>query len=113
MIKTLATVAILIATIAITSNLSSPYTSQQALAQGNVTQEATSAANQTGEEMQSGMTNTTQEAKSAGNQTGEEAQSAMNKTGEEGQSMLNQTGEGAQSLMNKAGETLQNINPFK
>ena len=91
MFKILTTVAIIIATIAITSNLSSPSASQQALAQGNVTQETTSAANQ----------------------TGEEAQSAMNKTGEEGQSMLNQTGEGAQSLMNKAGETLQNINPFK
>jgi hypothetical protein len=113
MFKILTAVAILIATIAITSILSSPSTSQQALAQGNVTLEATSAANQTGEEMQSGMANTTQEAKSAGNQTGEEAQSAMNKTGEEGQSTLNQTGEGAQSLMNKAGETLQNINPFK
>jgi type II secretory pathway pseudopilin PulG len=113
MFKVLTTTAIIIVTIAITSILSSLSTSQQALAQGNVTQETTSAANQTGEEMQSGMANTTQEAKSAGNQTGEEMQSGMNKTGEEGQSMLNQTGEGAQSLMDKAGETLQNINPFK
>jgi hypothetical protein len=67
------------------------FTFQQALAQDNVTQEASSAANQTGEEMQSGMANTTQEAKSAGNQTGE----------------------GAQSLMNQTGEALENINPFK
>jgi hypothetical protein len=52
---------------------------------------ATQAANQTGEKMQSGMTNVTQESKSAANQTGEK-----------GQSMLNQTG-----------ETLQKINPFK
>jgi hypothetical protein len=52
---------------------------------------ATQAANQTGEQMQSGMENVTQESKSAGN-----------KTGEEGQSMLNQ-----------AGEALQQINPFK
>jgi hypothetical protein len=66
------------------------------------TDNASQAANQTGEQMQSGMTNVTQESKSAANQTGEE-----------GQSMLNQTGETAQSLMNKTGETLQQINPFK
>jgi hypothetical protein len=54
---------------------------------GNATQRA----NQTGEQMQSGMENVTQESKSAGN-----------KTGEEGQSMLNE-----------AGEALQQINPFK
>jgi hypothetical protein len=66
------------------------------------TDNATQAANQTGEQMQSGMANVTQESKSAGNQTGEE-----------GQSMLNQTGETAQSLMNQTGEALQQINPFK
>jgi hypothetical protein len=105
---------LLAAAIAIPSMLSTPIsTAHQALAQSNVTQEASSSANQTGEEMQSGMANTTQEAKSAGNQTGEKAQSAMNQTGEKAQSMLNQTGEGAQSLMNKTGEALQNINPFK
>jgi hypothetical protein len=87
MLNTITTVAILLA---ITSILSSLSTFHHALAQGNATQEVTSAANQTGEEMQSGMANTTQEAKSAGNQTGEEAQSAMNKTG----------------------EALENINPF-
>jgi biopolymer transport protein ExbB/TolQ len=110
MFKTITIVAILLA---ITSVLSSPSIFQQALPQGNATQEAASAANQTGEEMQSGMANTTQEARSAGNQTGEEAQTAMNKTGEQGQSLLNQTGEGAQSLMNQTGEALENINPFK
>jgi DNA anti-recombination protein RmuC len=88
------------------------------------TDNASQAANQTGEQMQSGMTNMTQESKSAANQTGEQMQSGMtnvtqesksaaNQTGEEGQSMLNQTGETAQSLMNKTGETLQQINPFK
>jgi hypothetical protein len=61
MFKIITTVAILLA---ITSILSSHSTFQQAQAQGNVTQEATSAANQTGEEMQSGMANTTQEARS-------------------------------------------------
>ena len=55
------------------------------------TNNATQAASQTGEQMQSGMSNVTQESKSAGNQTGEK-----------GQSMLNQ-----------AGEALQQINPFK
>jgi hypothetical protein len=112
MFKNVTAMAVLIATMAIMSIHSSLSTFQQAQAQGNVTQEAISAANQTGEEMQSGMANTTQEARSAGNQTGEEAQSAMNKTGEEGQSLLNQTGEGAQSLMNQTGEALENINPF-
>lgn len=55
------------------------------------TNNATQAANQTGEQMQSGMSNVTQESKSAGNQTGETAQ----------------------SLMNQTGEALQQINPFK
>ena len=55
------------------------------------TNNATQAANQTGEQMQSGMENVTQESKSAGNQTGETAQ----------------------SLMNQTGEALQQINPFK
>lgn len=43
---------------------------------------ATQAANQTGEKMQSGMENVTQESKSAGNQTGEEGQSMLNQAGE-------------------------------
>ena len=55
------------------------------------TNNATQAASQTGEQMQSGMSNVTQESKSAGNQTGETAQ----------------------SLMNQTGEALQQINPFK
>jgi hypothetical protein len=108
MFKIISGVVILLAVTSILSSLS-----HQALAQGNATQEATSAANQTGEEMQSGTANTTQEARSAGNQTGEEAQTVMNQTGEKGQSLLNQTGEGAQSLMNQTGEALENINPFK
>jgi hypothetical protein len=45
------------------------------------TDNATQAANQTGEKMQSGMANVTQESKSAGNQTGEEGQSMLNQTG--------------------------------
>jgi hypothetical protein len=62
-ISTISTVIVMIAaTIAMTSILSSPSSSLQALAQGNVTQEDASSANQTGEQMQSGMTNTTQEA---------------------------------------------------
>jgi hypothetical protein len=103
--STISAVAVLVAasTVAIRSILPSSFlSSQQAYAQSNVTQEAASSANQTGEEMQSGMANTTQEAKSSANQTGEKAQSTMNKTGEEGQSMMDQTG-----------EALQNINPFK
>ena len=55
------------------------------------TDNATQAANQTGEQMQSGMSNVTQESKSAAKQTGEEGQSFMNQTG----------------------EALQQINPFK
>ena len=55
------------------------------------TDNASQAANQTGEKMQSGMTNATQGLKSGANQTGEKGQSMMNKTG----------------------ETLQKINPFK
>jgi hypothetical protein len=91
------------AAVAITSIFPSPLsTSFEALAQNNVTQDGASSANQTGEQMQSGMANTTQEAKSSGSQAGEKAQSAMNQTGEKGQSMLGQ-----------AGETLQNINPLK
>jgi hypothetical protein len=103
-ISTISAAAVLIAAaVAITSIFSSPLsTSFEALAQNNVTQEAASSANQTGEQMQSGMANTTQEAKSSGSQAGEKAQSAMNQTGEKGQSMLGQ-----------AGEALQNINPFK
>jgi hypothetical protein len=102
--STISAAAVLIAaTVAITSIFSSPLsTSFEALAQNNVTQEAASSANQTGEQMQSGMANTTQEAKSSGSQAGEKAQSAMNQTGEKGQSMLGQ-----------AGEALQNINPLK
>ena len=95
-ILAISTIAVLLTTTALAMTSIPSY--QPALAQGNATQEA----NQTGEQMQSGMANTTQEAKSAGNQTGEK-----------GQSMLNQTGEGAQSLMNQTGEALQNINPFK
>lgn len=95
-ISTTSAIVILLATTAFAITSIPSY--HPALAQGNATQEA----NQTGEQMQSGMANTTQEAKSAGKQTGEEAQSAMNQTGEKGQSLLNQTG-----------ETLQNINPFK
>ena len=95
-VSTISTIAILLTTTALAITSIPSY--QPALAQGNAAQEA----NQTGEQMQSGMANTTQEAKSAGNQTGEKAQSAMNQTGEKGQSMLNQTG-----------EALQNINPFK
>jgi len=102
--STISAAAVLIAaTVAITSIFSSPLsTSFEALAQNNVTQEAASSANQTGEQMQSGMANTTQEAKSSGSQAGEKAQSATNQTGEKGQSMLGQ-----------AGEALQNINPLK
>jgi hypothetical protein len=100
-------IAILLTTVALA--ITSIPSFHPALAQSNATQEA----NQTGEQMQSGMANTTQEAKSAGNQTGEKAQTAMNQTGEKGQSMLNQTGEGAQSLMNRNGEALENINPLK
>jgi hypothetical protein len=102
--STISAAAVLIAaTVAITSIFSSPLsTSFEALAQNNVTQEVASSANQTGEQMQSGMANTTQEAKSSGSQAGEKAQSAMNQTGEKGQSMLGQ-----------AGEALQNINPLK
>jgi len=102
--STISAAAVLIAaTVAITSIFSSPLsTSFEALAQNNVTQEAASSANQTGEQMQSGMANITQEAKSSGSQAGEKAQSATNQTGEKGQSMLGQ-----------AGEALQNINPLK
>jgi Tfp pilus assembly protein PilE len=106
-ISTISALVILLTTTVLAIMSAPSY--QQAQAQGNATQ----AANQTGEQMQSGMTNTTQEAKSAGNQTGEKAQSAMNKTGEKGQSMLNQTGEGAQTVLNQTGEALQQINPFK
>lgn len=106
-ISTISAIVILLATTA--SAITSIPSYLPALAQDNATQEA----NQTGEQMQSGIANTTQEARSAGNQTGEEAQSAMNQTGEKGQSLLNQTGEGAQSLMNQTGEALENINPFK
>jgi phage gp45-like len=93
-VYTMSAVAVLIAATAVYVNSMLPQlslSSQQAFAQGNITQEATSSANQTGEQMQSGMANTTQEAKSAGNQTGEQAQ----------------------SLMNQTGEALQNINPLK
>ena len=55
----------------------------------NSTEQAKSAANQTGEKMQAGAANVTQGIKSAANQTGEAGQSLMNKTGE----FLNKTGE--------------------
>jgi hypothetical protein len=55
----------------------------------NSTEQAKSAANQTGDKMQAGATNVTQGTKSAANQTGEAGQSLMNKTGE----FLNKTGE--------------------
>jgi phosphopantothenoylcysteine synthetase/decarboxylase len=84
-ISTIGTIAILLTTTALAITSIPSY--QPTLAQSNATQEA--------------------------NQTGEQMQSGMNQTGERGQSMLNQTGEGAQSLMNQTGEALQNINPFK
>src|SRR5688572_28581776 len=74
---------------------------------------ATQAANQTGEEMQSGMSNVTQESKSTANQTGERMQSGMANVTHESKSAANQTGEEGQSMMNQAGEALQQINPFK
>ena len=74
---------------------------------------ATQAANQTGEEMQSGMSNVTQESKSTANQTGERMQSGMANVTQESKSAANQTGEEGQSMMNQAGEALQQINPFK
>jgi hypothetical protein len=74
---------------------------------------ATQAANQTGEQMQSGMANVTQESKSAGNQTGEQMQSGMSNVTQESKSAAKQTGEEGQSFMNKTGEALQQINPFK
>ncbi|HEV2875663.1 MAG TPA: hypothetical protein VGW09_00135 [Nitrososphaeraceae archaeon] len=74
---------------------------------------ATQAANQTGEQMQSGMENVTQESKSAGNQTGEQMQSGMENVTQESKSAGNKTGEEGQSMLNEAGEALQQINPFK
>jgi hypothetical protein len=77
------------------------------------TDNATQAANQTGEQMQSGMANVTQESKSAGNQTGEQMQSGMANVTQESKSAGNKTGEKGQSMLNQAGEALQQINPFK
>ena len=74
---------------------------------------ATQAANQTGEQMQSGMANVTQESKSAGNQTGEQMQSGLSNVTQESKSAAKQTGEEGQSFMNQTGEALQQINPFK
>jgi hypothetical protein len=74
---------------------------------------ATQAANQTGEQMQSGMENVTQESKSAGNQTGEQMQAGMENVTQESKSAGNKTGEEGQSMLNQAGEALQQINPFK
>ena len=74
---------------------------------------ATQAANQTGEQMQSGISNVTQESKSAGNQTGEQAQSGISNVTQESKSAAKQTGEEGQSFMNQTGEALQQINPFK
>lgn len=68
----------------------------------NATQQAKSAANQTGEKMQAGATNTTQQAKSGANQAGQTGQSIMNKTGET-----------LQSFANKTGEALEKVNPLK
>jgi hypothetical protein len=77
----------------------------------NSTEQAKSAANQTGEKMQAGAANVTQGTKSAANQTGEKMQAgAGNQTG---QSILNKTGEAIQSFANKTGETLKKIIPIK
>ncbi len=77
------------------------------------TSNTTQAANQTGEEVQSGMANVTQESKSAANQTGEQMQSGMANVTQESKSAANQTGEEGRSMLNQAGEALQQINPLK
>ena len=74
---------------------------------------ATQAAKQTGEQMQSGVENVTQESKSAGNKTGEQMQSGMENVTQESKSAGNKTGEEGQSMLNQAGEALQQINPLK
>jgi hypothetical protein len=79
----------------------------------NPTQGTKSAANQTGEKMQSGAANATQGTKSAANQTGEKMQSGAANATQAGQSLTNKTGEAVKSIVNKTGEALQKINPFK
>jgi hypothetical protein len=57
--------------------------------------------------------NPTQGAKSAANQTGEKMQSKAANATQAGQSLTNKTGEAVKSIVNKTGEALQKINPFK
>jgi hypothetical protein len=57
--------------------------------------------------------NPTQGAKSAANQTGEKMQSGAANATQAGQSPTNKTGEAVKSIVNKTGEALQKINPFK
>jgi hypothetical protein len=74
-----AVIVLIAATIAVTSIPSSLLsTSYQVLAQSNVTQEATSSANQTEEEIQSGIANMTQEGKSPGQSVQNQANSGNN-----------------------------------
>jgi hypothetical protein len=79
----------------------------------NTTEQAKSAANQTGEKMQAGTANVTQGTKSAANQTGEKMQAGTANVTQTGQSILNKTGEAIQSFANKTGETLKKIIPIK
>jgi hypothetical protein len=79
----------------------------------NTTEQAKSAANQTGEKMQAGAANVTQGTKSAANQTGEKMQAGAGNVTQTGQSILNKTGEAIQSFANKTGETLKKIIPIK
>ena len=58
-------------------------------------------------------TNTTEQAKSAANQTGEKMQAGTANVTQTGQSILNKTGEAIQSFANKTGETLKKIIPIK
>jgi hypothetical protein len=78
----------------------------------NSTEQAKSAANQTGEKMQAGAANVTQGTKSAANQTGEKMQAGAANVTQGIKSTANQTGEAGQSLMNKTGEFLNKTGEF-
>ena len=57
--------------------------------------------------------NATQQAKSAANQTGEKMQAGAANVTQTGKTMFNKTGETLKSFANKTGEVLQKINPLK
>jgi hypothetical protein len=78
----------------------------------NSTEQAKSAANQTGEKMQAGAANVTQGTKSAANQTGEKMQAGAANVTQGTKSAANQTGEAGLSLMNKTGEFLNKTGEF-